>query len=271
MTSSIARRTVLAGLGQVATLGTLAAALPRAARSAQADPKVCLSMLYPSGEGLAFDADAYRDRHVALLKNTYGPAIERVELRVALPPPPPPPVAEGEPAPPPPPAPPLLAATSMWLGDLSEFIKRAQASASKLSADMATITRSAPMVQFDVLEGQAGEAASTIIGGGTVISDYFFAKEGATWDAAWFGQTYLPKLIEAYGPDAIQRAEVFRGELAQGGGKPLVAGAIHWYLKDVAAYDAAVGSEAARALGIEAAQHSTINPVTILTSVHTTG
>jgi hypothetical protein len=229
-------------------------------------------MIYPSGEGYTFDADAYRDRHVALLKKVYGPALERVELRVALPPPPPPAVAEGEPAPPPPPTPPVLAATSMWLGDLGEFIKRAQASAKEIATDMATITKSPPMVQFDVLEGQAGDAARTVIGGSTVVSSYFFAKEGATWDAAYFGQTYLPKLVEAYGAAAIQRGEVSRGELAQGGGKPLVAGAIHLYLKDLAAYDAAVATagEAVKALGTEAQQHSTINPVTIVMSVHTT-
>jgi len=272
MTNPIARRSILLGLGQAVTLGGLVAALPRAARSAQAAApiKVCLSMIYPSGEGYTFDADAFRDRHVALLKKVYGPALERVELRVALPPPPPAPVAEGEPAPPPPPAPPVLAATSMWLGDLGEFIKRAQASAKEIATDMATITKSPPMVQFDVLEGQAGEAARTVIGGSTVVSSYFFAKEGATWDAAYFGQTYLPKLLEAYGATAIQRGEVARGELAQGGGKPLVAGAIHLYLKDIAAFDAAGANEAVRALGAEAQQHSTINPVTIVMSVHTT-
>lgn len=274
MTIRIARRSVLQGLGQVATLGSLAAALPRAAWSAQAAPmKVCLSMMYPAGEGLAFDADAFRDRHVALLKSTYGPAVERIELRVALPPPAPPPPAEGEPALPPPPAPPVLAAVSMWLGDLGEFIKRAQASSKTLAADMATITRSAPMVQFDVLEGQAGEAPRSVIGGSTVISSYYFAKEGGTWDAPYFGQTYVPKLLEAYGAAAIQRGEVLRGELAQGGGKPLIAGATHLYLKDLAAlaaFDAAAGSEAVKALATDVQQHTTINPVNIVMTVHAT-
>lgn len=275
----VARRTVLVGLGQAATLGSLATAWSRstfAGEAPAASPKVCLTMLYPSGEGLSFDADAFRDRHMALLKEAYGPAVERVELRVAPPPPPPPappPVAEGEEPPPPPPAPPappLLAAVSMYLGDLGEFIKRAQASSRNLAADMASITRSAPMVQFDVVEAQAGDSAASVIGGSTVVSSYFFAKEGGTWDAAYFGQTYLPKLMEAYGPAAIQRAEVARGELAQGGGKPLVAGAIHVYLKDAMAYDAAVGTEGVAALGGEAQQHSSINPVSILMTVHTT-
>lgn len=273
---SVARRTVILGIGQTAALGSLLAALPRAATAAQAEPlKVCLSMLYPSGDGLTFDADAFRDRHIPLLRKLYGPAVERIELRVAPPAPPPPappPVAEGEEAPPPPPAPPappLLAAVSMWLGDLNEFIKRAQTSSKEIATDMANITKSAPMVQFDVLEGQAGGAPNSVIGGSTVISSYFFAKDDGSWDKDYFGKTYAPKLIEAYG-GALQRVEVSRGELAQGGGKPLVAGSLHLYVKDVMAFDAAVASEAVAALGADAQQHSTINPVTIVMTVYTT-
>ncbi len=283
MTNPIQRRTVLLGLGQTAAFGSLAAALPRLAAAAQAQAaapapqKVVLTMLYPSGEGLSFDADAFRDRHVALLKRAYGPAIERIELRVAPPvpaSPPPPPVAEGEEPPPPPPAPPvppLLAAVSVWLGSISEFIQRAQASSREIATDMATITKSAPMVQYDVIEGQAGVAPGSVIGGTMVVSSYFFAKEGGTWDAQYFGKTYAPKVVESYGAEAIQRAEVARGELAQGGGTPLVAGAVHMYLKDGAAFDAALATEAVSALGAEAQQHTTLNPVTILMTVHATG
>lgn len=290
MTKLIARRTVLLGAGQAATFGSLLAALPgiaQAAQAAAAPQKVCLTMLYPSGDGLSFDAEAFRTRYVAALQKAYGPAIERVELRVAPPvqppppPPPPPPVAEGEepppppPAPPAPPVPPVLAAVSIWLGDIGEFIKRANESSRALAADMATITRSAPMVQYDVIEGQVGDAAGSVIGGGTVVSNYFFAPQGeaaaeAKWDAEYFGKTYLPKMLEIYGATAIQRAEVARGELAQGGGKPLVLGAIHVYVKDAVAYDAALATEAAQALGVEAQQHSSVNPVTLLMNVHTT-
>ncbi len=284
MTKMISRRSVVLGAGQTATFGSLLAALPGLAQAAEAAPapqKVCLTMLYPSGEGLSFDADGFRARHVAALQKAYGPAIDRVELRVAPPAPPPPappPVAEGEeppPPPPPPPVPPLLAAVSIWLADISQFIQRATASSRELAADMATITRSAPMVQYDVLEGQVGDAAGSVIGGGTVVSNYFFAPQGegaapATWDAEYFGKSYLPKMMETYGATAIQRAEVARGEVAQGGGSPLILGAIHVYVKDVIAYDTALASEAVRTLGAEAQQHSTINPVTLLMTVHTT-
>jgi hypothetical protein len=270
----VGRRSVLLGLGQAATFGSLAAALPRlsaAAQQAAPEPmKVCLSMIYPAGEGLVFDADGFRDRHLAVLKTAYGTSVERVELRVAPPPPPPPPAVEGQPAPPMPTPPPVLATVSLWIANVSDFIKRSQSSAKAVATDMASITKSAPMVQFDVLEGQVGDAAKSVLGGSTVVSTFFFAKEGGTWNAAHFGKTYLPKLMEAYGPAAIQRAEVWRGELAQGGGKPLVTGGIHLYIKDVAAFDAAGANESVKALGAEAAANTTLVPVTLVLSVHAT-
>lgn len=274
---TIGRRSVLRGLGHTATFSSLAAALPSLARAAQpaaaaaAPQKICLAMLYPSGEGLSFDADGFRDRHLALLKKSYGASIERVELRVSPPPPTPPPVVEGQPAPPMPAPQPVLAAVSLWIGNVSQFIQASQASAKTVAADMANITKSAPMVQFDVLEGQGGAAAGSVLGGTTVVSSYFFAKEGGTIDSAFFGKTYLPKVVAAYGPEALQRAEVWRGELAQGGGKPLIASALHLYVKDTAAYDAANGTEAVQALGSEAAANSTLTPVNLVMSVHATG
>lgn len=271
MTKTIHRRFVLTGLGHAAAMASLASILPRkvaAGQQAAAAPlKVCMQMIYPAGEGLTFDADAFRDRHIALLKNAYGPAVERIELRVA----PPPPAVEGEPAPPPPAGPPILASVSLWLGDIGEFIKRNQTSARAIATDMATITKSAPMVQFDTIEGQVGDPASAVIGGSTVVSQFFFAKDGGTWNAEWFGKTYLPRLLEAYGTAAIRRAEVAKGAQGLGDAKPLVTGIVNIYLNDVAAFDAAVGNEALKELAAEALQNSTLNPVSIVMTVHATG
>lgn len=274
MTFPIPRRRVLQGLGHAATLGGLAAALPRSALAAQAAAtpvKPCMSMIYPSGEGLSFDKDAYRDRHMALIKRVYGPAVDRIELRVADMPPPPPPVEEGQEAPPPPPQPPVLAAVNLWIASISEFVKRNQAAAAEIAADIATITGSKPMVQFDVLEGEAGGASSSVLGGTRVLSSYFFAKEGGTWDAAYFGKTYPGKLMLAFGGDALQRVEVTRGAQALAGGQLLVTGSIHIYIKDEAAFDAATGGVAVGELGTEAQQYSTLNPVTLVMNVHATG
>lgn len=271
------RRRVLLGLGQAATLGGLSAAMPGLARAAQAAAaqqqaaqKVCLTMLYPTGDGLTFDADGFRDRHLAILTNAYGNTVERIELRVTEKPPEPPPPAEGEEPLPAPPPPPVLAVVSMWLANISGFTQRVPTAAKAVNEDMAKITRSAPMVQFDVIEGQAGDPASSVLGGTTVLSSYFFAKEGGQWDGEYFGKTFVPKLMTAYPPGALARVEVSRGYVAQGGGAPLIAGAMHLYIKDAAAFDAAAGNEANMELGKEAAGYTTLNPVRLVMSVHAT-
>lgn len=275
MTNPIGRRRILQGLGHTAFFTGLATALPRVVQAGQAaaaapPQKVCMSMLYPAGEGLSFDANAFRDRHLALLKNAYGPSVERIELRVPPPLPPPPVLAEGEVAPPMPAAPPVLAAVSVYLASIGEFVKRAGDHSKSIAADMATITKSAPMVQYDIVESTIGDPAGSVLGGSTVVSYYFFDKEGGTWNAEYFGKEFLPKLMAAYGPAAIQRAEVLKGELAPGNGKPPTRGAFHLYLKDAEAFYAASG-EGLAALGAEMAQNSTLDPVTLLLSVHATG
>jgi hypothetical protein len=275
MTRSVHRRFLLTGLGHAAAMASLSSILPRQAAAGQqaaaAPLKVCMQMIYPAGEGLTFDADAFRDRHIALLKNSYGPAVERIELRVSPPPPPPPPAVEGQPAPPAPQGAPIMASVSLWLGDIGEFVKRNQASARAIAADMATITRSAPMVQFDTIEGQVGDPASSVIGGSTVLSQFFIAKEGGTWNAEWFGKTYLSRLLEVYGATAIRRAEVAKGAQGIGDAKPLVAGIVNIYIKDVAAFDAVAGNEALKMLEAAALQNSSLTPVNIVMTVHATG
>jgi hypothetical protein len=165
----------------------------------------------------------------------------------------------------------VLATVNLWIASISEFVKRNQASAAEVSADMAKITNSKPMVQFDVLEGEAGDRANAMLAGTTVLSSYFFAKEGGTWDAAYFGKTYPQKLLFAFGGDALQRVEVTRGAQAVAGGQLLVSGSIHMYLKDQAAFDAATAGVGVQELGTEAQQYSTLNPVTLVMSVYATG
>jgi uncharacterized protein (TIGR02118 family) len=40
------------------------------------------SVLYPSGEGITFDHDYYRDRHIPMVKEAWG--IERVEIDTGI-------------------------------------------------------------------------------------------------------------------------------------------------------------------------------------------
>jgi len=68
------------------TLGMLAAAfgatLPLGVRAADSAKGVnCLTIVYPAGEGLTFNADYYRDHHLKTIMRLYGSTIERFELR----------------------------------------------------------------------------------------------------------------------------------------------------------------------------------------------
>jgi hypothetical protein len=285
MKTGISRRAVLNGLGQSAALGSLAAVLPAQLLAAQAAtapatkppaakpaaaPKpaakpaapvqdVALLMLYPAGEGLTFDADGFRDRHMAVLKTAYAGGLERIELRV-----PPPPVEGATPSP-------ILAAVSMWISDFTKFAAGANAHAKEVSASMASITRSAPIAQFDYVIAGVGVERAAVQAETRCLSMFFEAKEGATWDAKGFARDYLPKLVAAFGPEAVQRAEIVQGEAATNGGKPLLLGTVNLYIADPAKFVEASASEAVKVLAPEEAKYYSVRPIQTLMQVHAVG
>jgi uncharacterized protein (TIGR02118 family) len=84
--SKYSRRDVLTSGGTAMTLGLLASAfgatLPRGARAADSAHGVhCLTILYPAGDGIHFNADYYRDHHLTLIMKLYTNTISRFELR----------------------------------------------------------------------------------------------------------------------------------------------------------------------------------------------
>lgn len=278
MKTGISRRAVLNGIGQSAALGSLAALLPTHLLAAQpaapatkpapagakpaAAPKaplppIYLNMLYPAGEGLAFDADGFRDRHIGVLKTAYAGGVGRIELRV-------PPVIEGRPAGP------VLAAVSMHITDFTKFAAGANTHAKDVSASMASITKSAPIAQFDEVLATAGAAADTVLTSSNCVSYWFEAKEGATWNAKGFAEAHLAKLAAAYGP-SVRRIEVSNGVQSANGSKPLMLGALNLYIADEAGYDAAATSEAVKLAGTESAQYFTVAPIQTLMVVHAVG
>ncbi|HTQ35575.1 MAG TPA: hypothetical protein VMH77_00950 [Steroidobacteraceae bacterium] len=271
MTKGISRRAALRGFGQSVAFGSLAGALSRYATAAepaasQAAPPaakpattptgstICLVMLYPSGDGLKFDADRFRDHHLPLLKSTYSGALERVELRA---PSPPPALADGAP---PPPTPPLLAAVSIWIRDVSKFVAEANAHSKDISADIATVTNSAPMVQFDRVIGALGAGREAVAMKTDCISEYFPVKEGATWDAQGYIDGYLAKVYQVYGSTAIKRIEITKGAQGQGGKDPLFLGAAHLYIADDATFDMTSATDAAKQVAPEAAKYYSTPP-----------
>src|SRR5579872_2259594 len=116
MTDLYTRRAVTQSVGASITLGMLASAfgavLPKGARAAEsAAGSNCLTILYPAGEGITFNADYYRDHHLVTIMKLYGKTIDRFELRtVAAPPAPAAPAAPQTPR--------FAAAVNIWIKDL---------------------------------------------------------------------------------------------------------------------------------------------------------
>ncbi len=186
-------------------------------------------------------------------------ALERVELRLVTPP------AEGAPPGP------LLAAVSIWIRDVSKFVAGVNAHGKEVSADMATVTGSAPMVQFDqVVSGLGGERESVLVNA-TCISQFFPVKEGATWDSKGYADGYMAKIYAAYGPKAIQRIEIAKGAAGQGGKDPLFLGSAHLYIADEAAYDTATATDAVKQIAVEGPKYFSTPPFPSLMRVHAVG
>ena len=262
--SSISRRLVLRGMGHAAVLGSLASTWPRrllaAEPAAAAGVTTCLSMLYPSGDGKTFDADSFRDQHMGVLREAYGDSVQRVELRV-------PPPAAGEGAAPPK----LLASVSIWIRDLPSFASRNSANGAKIGAAMTKLTNASPWAQVDQIIASLGEARGTVPVDTVCISNFYPTTEGATWETDYYAKTYLPKLYELYGAAAVRRIEATVGAAGGGGAKPPFHSAVHLYLNDLAAFDAASQNEAITALDAESLAHSTIRHLQSVMRVHAVG
>jgi hypothetical protein len=278
MSRDVSRRALLTGAGYAAA-GTLAAMLPgsllaaqpaapaatrpaqgaAAAKPAPAPIKdIVLTMLYPSGPDVKFDADAFRDRHIAVLQKAYG-ALERIELRV------PPAAAEGTPPPP------VIAAVSMWISDFNKFAAGAAANAKEVAASMATITNSLPMAQLDRFVAGLGADRASVTTSSRCLSHFFEAKADAKWDAKVYADSYLRKLMAALGPEAVQRIEVLKGEQSTDGSKPLMLGVVNFYYSDADKFFSAMGTESVKVVAAEEAGFYTSPPIQTLFLVHSVG
>lgn len=228
------RRAALRGAGSAAAFAMLGA-LPRicaAAEASDSDSALSLSMLYPGGKG-KFDADRFRDKHLPLIRGIYGESVERVELRLA-----PPPAKRTQSRFPAPPAA-FIAEVNVWIRRLDEFGRHTAASAADVQADLRKVTEIVPYVQYDQTLKHTGDSRADVPIGAEVASTFYPNKDGGRWDGRYFVETYLPKLIEAYGPEALQRIEVAQGRVGQNGVKAAVIGSSHLYIRDRAAFDAA--------------------------------
>jgi hypothetical protein len=264
--NELSRRDVLRSSAGAAALGVLAGVLPRHALAAEAsasESAICLSMLYPAGKG-KFDSDRYRDTHLPLIRSIYGDSVERIELRVA-----PPPAKRAQGRFPVPPSG-FTAAVSMWIRKLDEFGKHTAESGQQIQADLLKVSGITPYVQYDQTLSLTGDSRGDVTVGTDVASTYFPNKEGGHWDAKYFVEKYLPKVIDVYGKDTLRRIEVVQGRTGQGGVKAALIGASHLYIRDRAAFDAA-GMRGGMQLFQEAPNYTDIMGVFSIMKVHAAG
>jgi len=258
------RRELLAGAGSGVTLGALAsifsAALPRGVRAmdhaAGAD---CMTILYPAGEGIQFDADYYRDHHLPTIMRLYGSAISRFELRKVTPAP-----AGMEPVP-------YSAAINIWIADMNAFAAGNARHGPTLVADVPHFTNSQPIIQYDKLRGQMGAPRAAEKIGDTCLTILYDNSENVRWDVEYYAAHHLPLIMRLYGTRAIRRFELRRGESGQSpGSKPTFIGSIGIYINDQAAFDAA-GKEHGAALVKDVPNFSSVMPKAFPTVLHGIG
>lgn len=272
MTSAMSRRSLLARAGYAVAAGSLAGHLATVTRAAdeQGESAICLSMLFMNNPKAKFDAGAYGQKYLPYLKSAYGSTVERIELRVpgkprAMPGGPPRsnagsnvPRATAGPGGPPPSM--VAGAVSLWIADLKGFGEKTAAAGEGIAKGLAEVTDITPMVQYDKVLVLMGEARTAMAAESPVMSTYFPAQEGGKFDAKYYGEKVIPLMVQIYGKDAIRRIEFSIGSAGQGGNKPAVLGAAHYYIRDRAAWDAA-GMKAFPQLMQEGPKYTTVRPV----------
>jgi hypothetical protein len=247
MNNVMSRRSVLAGAG-LALAGTTMAQLLSVARAqeaaqAQADPQICLSMLFESGQKSRFDTDKYIKRHLPLLREVYGETVERIELRTASS------TDLGIPSA-------LLASTTFWIRDVAGFGQKLTANAARINEDLDNVAKCNRIVQPDRIVSVLGEERGRIPLDAHVFSFYYrdptgsgaaFARQpaasapAADFDQRHFTESFLPQVFSLYGSNVIQRLEGMVG-LDQSGRKATQVASYHAYIRDRTAYDQKSGS-----------------------------
>jgi hypothetical protein len=242
MSVEFSRRELIAA----AALGLVA---PRLFGATAAGP-VCLSMIYINSRDMKFNSERYREQHLPLLRQLLGDSIEHIELRTAPRP------DRNSPMPPSP----VAADISMWIRDLQAFAAATQRSGAEINADLAKVTTNKTVLQYDQVIGEWGQPRASVGMGVESLAMYYPNGDDAKWDADYYVNTYLPKLVDAYGgDDVLRRVEVRKGVGAQGGGKPAMINSVHLYAKSNSRF-AMAGMGAGQKLMKDAQQITAIFP-----------
>jgi uncharacterized protein (TIGR02118 family) len=271
MSEKHSRRDVLQSAGSAVTLGVLASAfgatLPAEVKAADSATAVhAMTIVYPSGDGIKFDPDYYRDHHLKLIMKLYGSSIKRFELRTVPPLP--------APATPPPPGtqppPKFSAAVNIWIANFDAFNADNAKHGPELVADVPHFTNAQPTIQFDEVHGEMGEPASAMKVGDTCLTILYPNSDGVRWDVEYYRTHHMPLIMKLYGKEAIKRFELRKGATGQTGGAPTYIGSVNIYINDQAAFDAA-GKQHGPTLVKDVPHFSSVMPIAFPTRIHGIG
>jgi uncharacterized protein (TIGR02118 family) len=268
------RREVVKSGGTAVTLGMLGAAfgatLPRGVRAADSAKGVnCLTILYPAGEGLHFNADYYRDRHLTMIMKLYGDTIQRFELRKVAAPPAPPAGAAAPPAGTPP-APKYAAAINIWINDLAAFNANNQKHGKTMTDDVPNFTNGMPTIQYDTFHGEMGAKRSAPKVGDTCLTILYPNGAGVKWDVDYYRTGHMPMIMKLYGEKAIKRFELRKGDKNMAGAAPDYIGTVNIYIADQKAFEEA-GKKHGQTLRDDVPHFSSVMPTAFPTVIHGIG
>jgi uncharacterized protein (TIGR02118 family) len=255
-TRRYSRRDVVKNGGAAVTFGMLATAfgatLPRGVRAADSAAGVnCLTILYPAGEGLHFDADYYRDHHLTLIMKLYTNTISRFELRK---------VGAA-------PAAKYAAAVNIWIADLAAFTANNQKHGKTLTDDVPHFTNGMPSIQFDTVQGERGAKRSAPKIGDACLTILYPNSDGVKWDVDYYRTHHMPLIMKLYGEKAIKRFELRKGDKNMAGGNPDYIGTVNIYIADQTAFEEA-GKKHGQTLRDDVPHFSSVMPVAFPTVIH---
>ena len=241
------------------TLGMLAAAfgatLPLGVRAADSAKGVsCLTIVYPAGEGLTFNADYYRDHHLKTIMKLYGSTIERFELRKVNAP-------QAK----------YAAAVNIWIADLDAFKAHNDKHGKTLQDDVPNFTNGRPTIQFDKIHGEMGAKRNAPKVGDTCLTILYPNSDGVRWDVEYYKTGHMPLIMRLYGEKAIKRFELRKGDAGMApNSKADFIGSVNIYINDQAAFDAA-GKVHGPTLVKDVPNFSSVNPIAFPTVIYGIG
>jgi len=253
------RRNALGFAGKAAAGAMFATAFGSSLAMADASGGVdigmrCLTGLYPGGEDVKFDTDYYRDHHMKTIMKYYGKSIQRFEARRAV-------AAPGGPAPA------FVAAVNIWIADLKAFEEADKMHGQDLANDVKNFTSGMPVLQNDVVFGEAGMPARAMTVGDRCMTVLYPHKEGDHFNYEYYRDHHLVTIMKLYGAKAISRYELNKGLSALDGTSPAPYNAtVNIYIENQKAFDEA-GKKYTQTLVGDVHNFSAVNPVAFPTEV----